>query len=88
MRFADSNYIWGRSENVDRTNELHLGNQFEPSAHRRVTCCSDDHHMANSCFVEIIKMRQRELVTARPTGKLSGAPASNPKPRGRTRLSD
>jgi len=31
LRFAERNYIWGRFENVDRTNELLLENQFEPS---------------------------------------------------------
>lgn len=30
LRFAERNYIWGRFENVDRTNELLLKNQFEP----------------------------------------------------------
>lgn len=30
VRFAERNYIWGRFENVDRTNELLLKNQFEP----------------------------------------------------------
>jgi hypothetical protein len=30
LRFAERNYIWGRIENVDRTNELLLRNQFEP----------------------------------------------------------
>src|SRR5215472_5156173 len=30
LRFADSNHVWGRIENVDRTNELLLGKQAEP----------------------------------------------------------
>ncbi len=30
LQFAQSNYIWGRIENVDRTNELLLKNEFEP----------------------------------------------------------
>ena len=30
LRFAERNYVWGRVENVDRTNELLLRNQFEP----------------------------------------------------------
>jgi hypothetical protein len=30
LRFAERNYIWGRAENVDRTNELLLKNQIEP----------------------------------------------------------
>ncbi len=30
VRFAERNYVWGRIENVDRTNELLLRNQFEP----------------------------------------------------------
>lgn len=30
VRFADSNYIWGRLENVDRTNELLFKNAVEP----------------------------------------------------------
>jgi hypothetical protein len=30
LRFAENNYIWTRIENVDRTNELLLKNQFEP----------------------------------------------------------
>ena len=30
LRFAQRNYIWGRIENVDRTNELLLKNEFEP----------------------------------------------------------
>ena len=30
LRFAERNYVWGRFENVDRTNELLLQNQFEP----------------------------------------------------------
>ena len=30
LRFADRNYVWGRFENVDRTNELLLQNRFEP----------------------------------------------------------
>lgn len=30
IRFADRNYVWGRIENVDRTNELLLKNQLEP----------------------------------------------------------
>lgn len=30
VRFAEHNYVWGRIENVDRTNELLLRNQFEP----------------------------------------------------------
>jgi len=30
LRFCDRNYVWGRIENVDRTNELALGEQFEP----------------------------------------------------------
>lgn len=31
VRFAERNYIWGRIENVDRTSELLLWNQFEPA---------------------------------------------------------
>ena len=31
VRFAERNYVWGRFENADRTNELLLKNQFEPS---------------------------------------------------------
>jgi len=30
LRFAENNYIWTRIENVDRTNELLLKDQFEP----------------------------------------------------------
>jgi hypothetical protein len=30
LQFAQSNYIWGRIENVDRTDELLLKNEFEP----------------------------------------------------------
>jgi len=30
LRFKTKNYVWGRLENVDRTNELLLANQFEP----------------------------------------------------------
>lgn len=30
LRFAERNYLWSRIENVDRTNELLLKNQFEP----------------------------------------------------------
>lgn len=30
LQFAQRNYIWGRIENVDRTNELLLKNEFEP----------------------------------------------------------
>jgi hypothetical protein len=30
VRFAERNYVWGRIENVDRTNELLLKNQLEP----------------------------------------------------------
>jgi len=30
LRFAERNYVWGRMENVDRTNELLLRNQSEP----------------------------------------------------------
>ncbi len=30
VRFAERNYVWGRIENVDRTNELLLAGQFEP----------------------------------------------------------
>jgi hypothetical protein len=30
LRFAERNYLWGRFENVDRTNELLLKNRFEP----------------------------------------------------------
>ena len=30
FRFAERNYIWGRIEDADRTNELLLPNQFEP----------------------------------------------------------
>lgn len=30
LRFAERNYVWGRFENVDRTNELLLKNRFEP----------------------------------------------------------
>jgi len=30
FRFAERNYVWGRIENADRTNELLLPNQFEP----------------------------------------------------------
>ena len=30
LRFAERNYVWGRIENVDRTNELLLRGQFEP----------------------------------------------------------
>ena len=30
LRFAERNYVWGRLENVDRTNELLLRNQIEP----------------------------------------------------------
>ena len=30
VRFAERNYVWGRIENVDRTNELLLRNQHEP----------------------------------------------------------
>jgi hypothetical protein len=30
LRFSVRNYVWGRIENVDRTNELLLKNQFEP----------------------------------------------------------
>jgi len=32
LRFAEKNYVWGRTENVDRTNELLLRNLPEPSA--------------------------------------------------------
>jgi hypothetical protein len=31
LQFAESNYVWTRIENVDRTNELLLLNQFEPA---------------------------------------------------------
>ena len=31
LRFAELNYVWTRLENVDRTSELLLRNQFEPS---------------------------------------------------------
>ncbi len=31
LRFAERNYLWTRIENVDRTNELLLRNQFEPA---------------------------------------------------------
>jgi hypothetical protein len=31
LRFAERNYVWARIENVDRTNELLLRNQFEPA---------------------------------------------------------
>jgi hypothetical protein len=34
LRFAELNYVWTRIENVDRTNELLLRNQFEPSDFR------------------------------------------------------
>ena len=34
LRFAELNYVWTRIENVDRTNELLLRNQFEPSNFR------------------------------------------------------
>jgi len=30
LQIAQSNYIWGRIENVDRTDELLLKNEFEP----------------------------------------------------------
>lgn len=30
LRFAERNYVWGRIENADRTNELLLRNQIEP----------------------------------------------------------
>src|SRR5262249_18480662 len=30
LQFATSNHVWGRIENVDRTNELLLGKQPEP----------------------------------------------------------
>jgi len=30
LRFAERNYVWGRIENAERTNELLLRNQFEP----------------------------------------------------------
>jgi hypothetical protein len=30
LRFAERNYVWGKFENVDRTNELLLKNRFEP----------------------------------------------------------
>ncbi len=30
LHFAERNYVWGRIENVDRTNELLLRNQPEP----------------------------------------------------------
>jgi hypothetical protein len=30
VRFAERNYVWGRIENVDRTNELLLRNQLQP----------------------------------------------------------
>jgi hypothetical protein len=30
LRFAQRNYVWGRIENVDRTSELLLKNEFEP----------------------------------------------------------
>jgi len=30
LRFAERNYLWGRIENADRTNELLLRDQFEP----------------------------------------------------------
>ena len=30
LRFRERNYVWGRMENVDRTNELLLRNQSEP----------------------------------------------------------
>jgi hypothetical protein len=35
LRFAERNYVWGRIENVDRTNELLLRNQFEPPNFRQ-----------------------------------------------------
>ncbi|HET9182619.1 MAG TPA: hypothetical protein VFP59_10830 [Candidatus Angelobacter sp.] len=31
LRFAERNYVWGRIENVDRTDELLLRNQIEPA---------------------------------------------------------
>ena len=34
LRFAERNYLWGRVENVDRTNELLLRDQFEPANFR------------------------------------------------------
>lgn len=45
LRFAERNYVWGRVENVDRTNELLLKNEFEPpnfqeSIIGRVQACS------------------------------------------------
>jgi hypothetical protein len=30
LRFLDRNYVWGRVENLDRTNELALGERIEP----------------------------------------------------------
>jgi hypothetical protein len=32
LRFSSRNYVWGRVENVDRTNELLLRNRFEPAS--------------------------------------------------------
>jgi hypothetical protein len=32
LRFSRYNYVWARFENVDRTNELLLGNTFEPAS--------------------------------------------------------
>jgi hypothetical protein len=45
LRFADRNYVWGRIENVDRTNELLLRNVPEPANFResiigRVQACT------------------------------------------------
>ena len=34
LRFAERNYLWGRIENADRTNELLLLNQYEPENFR------------------------------------------------------
>ncbi len=31
LRFCTQNYLWGRIENVDRSNELLLGNNYEPA---------------------------------------------------------
>lgn len=31
LQFADNNFVWGRIENADRTNELLLRNQLEPA---------------------------------------------------------
>jgi hypothetical protein len=77
VRFAQGNYVWGRFENVDRTNELLLRNQVEPpnfeeSIIGRVQACTAGYahdlnfipHLASAIGVQLTVYSTPRALTA------------------------